>query len=319
MTDERRDAEDQAAEAFSSPPAPVVTDEGVYGTLPRVHSYAEYEGEAVSGRHPLLPLVTALLVLSAGLWLIVLSAAQVTSETVALPTIERGIESLTGLRAHLTLNEEEIRRTATAAPTGDQPVPIAGFEVAGVSLSRTEILEGTPGEWHSTLRDRAARAIYVHGIEVLAASGTSTDGGAFSASGALRLLMETLSESRHSLASFLVLPLSIAVAIATAGVLAFGRGFGRFQALGFAVAVASLGAIASGILGLAVLALVGGGSALADETHAMASAVVGVPLRNGLTALFAGVAVGLAGRVLGAIFRVHSPERDITEDGLPAR
>lgn len=302
--DERPSVRDlREARDFDTPPAPVVTDEGVYGTLPPPRrTLRDYEAPERSARSNWSRAAGILFALLAAGWLVLYSTAQATGETVALPAIERTVDSLTGLEGLLTLQASAIKEI-----TGD-PVVVPGFEVTGATLSAAEVASGTPSEWHQLLLERASRSIYTSGTDVLAPNGEQSDGGAFSTSGGAMLLMNTLSESNHSLASTLLMPLAVAAGLALAAMIALGRPFGRFQTTGFALLLAATPAIIVGVLGIGLLAFVGtDGSALATETHDIASEVVRIPFRNGLTVFVAGLAIAIPARIAGALFARSAP------------
>lgn len=293
----------EGARDFDTPPAPVVTDEGVYGTLPPPRrTLRDYEAPERSARSTWSRAAGLLFALFAAAWLMLYSTAQATGETVALPAIERTVDSLTGLEGLLTLQEGAIR-----AMTED-PVVAPGFEVTGATLRASEVASGTPAEWHRLLLERASRSIYTSGTGVLAPNGEQSDGGAFSTSGGAMLLMNTLSESNHSLASALLVPLAVAAGLALAAMLALGSPFGRFQTTGFALLLAATPAIIVGVLGIGMLAFIGtDGSALAEETHDIASEVVRIPFRNGLTVFVAGLAIAILARIAGVFFARSAP------------
>ncbi len=302
---ERRSRVSEPDYPFDSAPAPVVTDEGVYGTLPpRATSVArlrDYD-RGRSAREQWTRVAAAVLALALGVWLVLYSASQVTGESVALPVIERTVEGMTGLQGLLVLHEAEIR-----AGTED-PAVIPGFSVPGVSLSRSEVTGGSVQDWHQALLERTARAVYQDGPAVLADGGEQSGQGAFSTAGGARLLMQTLSEGNHSLASMLLWPVGLVALLAAAAVLALGRAFSRFSAIGFALLVAAIPPVVAGVLGMGLVAFIGSdGSNLAQETNGLAGDLVRAPLRNGLTVALVGLAIALPARLVGAVFARSQP------------
>jgi hypothetical protein len=120
--------------------------------------------------------------------------------------------------------------------------------------------------------------------------------------------MNTLSESNHSLASTLLLPLAAAAGLALVAMVVLGSPFGRFQTTGFALLLAATPAIIVGVLGIGLLTFIGtDSSALATETHEIASEVVRIPFRNGLTVFVAGLAIAIPARIAGAVFARSVP------------
>ncbi len=286
---------------FESAPAPVVTDEGVYGTLPprvtTVGRLRDYDRRESPPRDQWTRVAAGMLAMAVGLWLVLYSAAQVTGPAVAVPAIERVVESMTGLRPLLGLHEGEIRAAL------DDPAVIPGFQVEGVALSRAEVQAGDADEWHSTLLNRTAEAIYRDGPEVLSGGEELTGQGAFSTPGGARLLMRTLSEANHGRATLPLWPVGLVALASAAAVLALGSAFGRFSALGFALLVGAVPPILAGVLGVGLVAFIGSdGSALAQETSALAGDLVRAPIRNGMTVLVLAVVIIIPARVAGAIF-----------------
>jgi len=280
-------------------PAPVVTHEGVYGTLPRPsRTLRDYQYRERGARETWSRVAGILFALIAATWLGLYSISQATSETVALPAISRTVETLTSLSQLLVLQEEAIREST------DDPHTVFGFEVTGVTLSREEISDGNPATWHTLLLDRTAQAIYTEGPGVLSLTGTQEGAGTFSTPGGARRLMTTLSESNHTLASALLYPLAIAALVTLAATFVLGTAFARFQTVGFALLVAATPTIVLAVLAIGFLNFVIGtdGSALATQTHQIASDIARTPLRNGLTVFVAGLLIAIPARILGAVF-----------------
>ncbi|MDA1010471.1 MAG: hypothetical protein O2888_03240, partial [Chloroflexi bacterium] len=284
-----------------SPPAPVVTDQGVYGTLPdRRRVEREYAREERPWRDTLVRLLGTLLAVGAAVWLVLLSAHQATGEQVARPALGTLVETMTGLPDLLTLHEETIRAT------GEVP----GFPLA-VTVPAEDRAAG-PARWLEVVRDESAALLYEEGADAFNPEGGVTTEGTFSTSGGARLLINNVSAGRHSLAGALLLPAGIVAALLALGVVAVGSRFGRFQALGFALAVAGIPALGAGALGYAIVTFAGSdGSALAEAGHEIAWSMAGIAVRNGLTVLVTGSVVVIAARILSAVF-----ERERTTEPL---
>ena len=272
--------------------APVVTDEGVYGTLPdRQRVFREYRRQERPWRDTLVRLTGMVLAVAAGLWLVAFTATEATSEPVARPALESLVDTMVGLPGLLELHEDNIR-----GATGDAEVP--GYPLP-VTIPADEVGEG-PARWREVILEQSSALLYAEGPGVF---GESEGAGTFSTSGGTRLLMENLSESRNGSFSFLVWPLGIVAVVAAIGIVVVGSSFGRFVALGLATAAAGIPAVAVGVLAWMVVTFVGSdGSALAEQGHEIASDLAGLPLRNGLTLIAAGLAVALGARVVGAVF-----------------
>lgn len=317
MTDERRDSDETFGEdvsavgpprerEFETPPAPVVMDDDYEQyPLPRA-SLRDLERQRPRSDTPEFGarLAAVGLTLVAAAWLLAFTAQQVTSPGVALPVIQRGVDALTGLPALVVMHEEAIRTAAAQAPEPDSPVPVPGFEVQGIALTRAEVAAGGPAEWHRLLRERTALAIRQDGsISILAISGEPVDEGVFSTSGGVRRVMENLSESNHSTAGTVAWPLGLVALGFAALVLVFGGPFSRFTLAGFALFVAAVPVALAGLLAMGVVAFAGSdGSAIADDFHGMAATLARAPLTNALVLGGAGLLIAIPGWLAGAIF-----------------
>ncbi len=273
-------------------PAPVVTDEGVYGTLPdRQRVFREYERQERPWRDTLVRLAGMVFAVTGGLWLALFSASEATSEQVARPALESLVDTMVGLPGLL-----EVHATTIADADGDAEVP--GYPLP-ITIPADDISEG-PARWREVILDQTSALLYAEGPD---AFGESEGGGTFSTAGGTRLLMSNLTESRHASFSFLVWPLGIAAVVAAIAIVAVGSAFLRFGALGLATATAAIPSIAVGAFAWAIVVFVGSdGSALAETGHAIATDLAWLPIRNGVTFLVAGLAIALAARVASAIF-----------------
>jgi len=298
-TEDREDADAYEADPVEDgdyrpwgAPAPVVTDEGVYGTLPdRQRAFREYQREERPWRDTLVRLAAMAFAVAGGLWLAFFSASEATSEQVARPALESLVDTMVGLPGLL-----EIHAGTIAAADGDAEVP--GYPLP-ITIPANDVSEG-PARWRAVILEQTSALLYAEGPE---AFGVSEGGGTFSTSGGTRLLMSNLTESRHSSFAFLVWPLGIAAVVAAIAIVAVGSGFLRFGAMGLATATAAIPSIVVGGLAWAIVTFVGSdGSALAEQGHEIASELAWLPIRNGLTFLVAGLAVALAARAASAVF-----------------
>lgn len=300
-SEEDFDAEDDDYREWGAV-APVVTDEGVYGTIPdRQRVFREYERQERPWRDTWVRLAGIALAILGGLWLIVLSASEATSEEVARPALESIMDTMTGLPGLLELHADEISGASGAATVPGYPLD--------VTVPADLVGEGRTA-WRASILEQSSALLYAEGPGVLADGGDTGGTGTFSTPGGTKLLMRNLTEARHSTASFLLWPLGIGAAIAAAMILVGGSSFGRFVALGLAVAVAGLPSIAVGAFGWAMVTFVGSdGSLVAETGHEIASELAWLPIRNGLTFVAAGLVVAVAARIAGLFFK--PPRRSI--------
>ncbi|MGE3960173.1 MAG: hypothetical protein AB7F65_00660 [Dehalococcoidia bacterium] len=303
--DRGRDVELDAIEDDDRPwgaPAPVVTDEGVYGTIPaRQRVFREYQREERPWRDTWVRLAGMAFAVIAGLWLVLLSGSEATGDEVARPALESMVETMTGLPGLLELHAAEITVTG-----GDVAVP--GYPLP-VTIPDAEVPAG-PDRWREVILEQSSALLYVEGPDALAGESGAEGGGTFSTAGGTKLLMSNLSESRHSSFAFLLWPLGLVAVAAGLATVAGGSSFGRFTALGIATAAAGVPALVVGALSWAIVVFVGSdGSALAEVSHEIAAELAWLPIRNGLTFIVVGLLVALAARVVAVFF--PAPHRSI--------
>ncbi len=285
------------------PPAPVATESGMIGTPPPplIEQFDDVGGGA---RRMAAWLIGVLLAAAVALWLTVLSASQATSETVALPAIERAIVALTDLDALLAAQRDELAAQAAAG----EPVTVGGFPLRELAVPAGEVLVG--GEFdidrlREALLSRSARRVYASGVAAFeGGEGIALGASMFSFAGGTRMLLELLSSDNHSTAAVWLWPLGAASLALGALLLAAGAGFGRFIGLGVALIVAAV-PVALGSLALRLVvdvAAPGGGDVIVDEFVAIARQFTALPLRNALWTLGGGVAILLPSMVLNAVF-----------------
>lgn len=284
-------------------PAPVVTDEGVYGTIPdRQRVFREYQRQERPWRDTWVRLAGMAFAVLAGLWLVLLSGAEATSEEAARPALESLMETMTGLPGLLELHAEEITATGGDVAVPGYPLPVA--------IPDAEVVAG-PDRWREAILEQSSALLYADGPGILAGDGNAEGAGTFSTSGGTKLLMSNLTQSRHDSFAFLLWPLGIVATLAGAAVVLGGSSFGRFVALGLATAAAGVPAVAAGVLGWAIVVFVGSdGSALAEAGHEIAADIAWVPLENGVTFVVVGLLVAVAARVTGVFF--PGPRRTFT-------
>lgn len=292
-------------------PAPVVTDQGAYGDLPRL--YEEYEelgaGDESDWRRSLTWIGAVALAIIGAAWALTFTAERATSPTVALPFHERAIEALTGLDGLLVVHEDAIRDTAEgAAPP--ETIDVPGFPVRGIGLAAFEVHEEDRETWHALLIERSARAAYRDGLAIFHDESAPETGGIFTTSGSIARMVDTLSEDRHAqaerastLIAYVVLALVAAVALA-------GRGTQRFVAVGGSlIAAAGLVAIGGLITMAAVALLAPSGGTLADEFTSMATTLARMPLWAALYLAIGGGLILIPAAVMSYVLRAFERRR----------
>ena len=294
---------------FGTPPAPLIAyDEPDSSGLRRVALWALALAfaAAVSG------------------WLVLLSAAQATSEPVALRVHERAVAALTEIDALLDLHVEALQQQADA---GAERLTVPSYPVRDATVATERVTERVIDASGALDRDllraellaTSARLVYARGA---GAFGDPTAEPAptprlLSRSGGMRAMLDWLTSGRHSTAVVLLWPLGL-VALALGGLVVWtARGFGRFIAPGLALVAAAVPLLAGVLAMRLALGFVADGpdDELFDEFVTLARELTRLPLHNALWAAGAGLAVVLPAALLDALF-ARSVRRPAGVDGV---
>lgn len=271
--------------------APVVTDQGVWGTLP-----PPYTPPAPQPRPTYtallaaaLAVVVALAIADVGLWLL-------TARTVAIPAHERALAALAQPDALLDLHADAICAQVAA---GDR-VSVPGFPVADATLPPDAA--PCPGgaldhdAARAALLARGAELVYLRGTDAFAPAGATPADRSPSGDAAIRLLLGELGADWHGRAALLAVPLA-AAALVLAATLALRRRRAALAPIGLALA---LGAAPVALAALAARLLAARADAPTDPLLAefgdLTAALLGVPLRLSLAALLVGLALFASNR-----------------------
>jgi hypothetical protein len=260
--------------------APVITDSGTYGRLPPPPEtdLRQFDKRSFALQSSLSWVAMIGFALTAILWLLALSASQMTDPVVALPVQERGIAVITGIDELLEFHADELEAN------DDGVVKLPGFLVPGVTLTTSEAASGDRDLMRAALLGRAAARVYEEGAGTLHASDAAAiETTMFSTPGGARRVMDLLSASNHDRATKYIRPLAILMIVLGGLAVALGSGFGRFSGLGFAM-VGAAGFTFLVALGLKFLvALIGSdGSAVAEEFSQLVNAVAWAPAENAI-------------------------------------
>ncbi len=324
MTGDRRPSDNVAAGAFpesegseTSPsdgrslrsqdrPAPVATDDGLYG-----EPWPEWEPEDHEGgglRRVAAGLLTLLLAVAVAAWLVAFGVAEATSEEVAVPAQARGLATLTEVDALLALHTESLQAQVEA---GDERLVPPGFPVREAGVPRETAVDASGAVDLEALRNAlledSARRLYDFGSDALRDQEAAAEDGAVTDNarhGGVTLLLDGLTASRYESATGWLLPLGGVVLVLAAVVAVLARGFDRFVALGTALLLAGLGLAAGALLARLVLGFFGGGpeDALLDAYYGIASDLLGLPLRHGLWTTAAALAILVPALALRGLF-----------------
>ena len=288
----------------------MATEDGLYGEpWPEWEPEDEHDGGM---RRVAAGLLTLLLAVAVGAWLVVYGVAEATSEEVALPAQALGLAALTEVDALLALHTESLQEQVEA---GDERLVPPGFPVREAGAPREAAVDASGAVDLEGLRDCAPRGQRTPPLRLRLGSparskavAAAEEGAAVAGtarSGGVTLLLDGLTASRHESATRWLLPLGVVVLVLAAVVAWLARGFDRFVALGTALLLAGLGLAAGALLGRLVLGFFGGGGpedALIDAYYGIASDLLGLPLRHGLWTSAAALAILVPALALRGLF-----------------
>lgn len=305
-------------------PAPVATERGMLGQ-PRPALEALEAAADGAGRRFLVWLLGALLAGAAALWIATLSVAQATDEEVALPALERGVAALTDLEGLLDQHLEAVQEQADS---GAERLVLPAYVVRDVTVEAGDVTNAGGTVDRALLRDKLLRIsalrVYTRGVDAFRQSDETPERASrLSVSGGIRALLDGLSSDNHGAAVVWLWPLGAVCLALAAALLALGRDFGRFVALGVVLVVAAAPVLLAGVAARLALGFVDGstatgtalppGDVVVDEFTAIGRQLAGLPIRNALWLAAAGVAIALPAALLGALFdrsvRRPAPER----------
>ncbi|MPZ99805.1 MAG: hypothetical protein GEU80_10815 [Dehalococcoidia bacterium] len=284
--------------------APVVSDQGTFGTLPP--TYEEYDDfeEPTSPRGMGLTLALLGFVVAAALWLGALAVSQTTSPQAALPALERGVAVLSDVEALLTLHQEEMQAEAESVSAPGARVTLPGFPVAGVDFSPEEVTDLDADALRALALERGAARVYEDGTAAFVIEDVAPqEPGIFSTAGGARRVMQFLSQQNHDRASMLVWPAGLAAVLLGALTVVLSRGFRRPLVLGAGLVVAAVPVfVVAGLLRLGVFAIGSDGSAVAEEFAGIAQTLAWAPAEQALIVAATGLALMFPAWVLRSLF-----------------
>ena len=313
----------EPAEPAEAPPAaPVATERGMFGTPPA--PFIAYDDPDSGGlrRVALWVLALAFAATVSG-WLVLLSAAQATSEPVALPLHERAVAALTEIDALLDLHVETLQQQAD---TGAERLAVPGYPVRDATVAAERVIDASGDIDRDLLRAEllatSARLVYARGVDAFGEIPGEQDEAPvaprlLSRSGGMRAMLDWLTSGRHSTAVVLLWPLGLAALVLGGLVVWTARGFGRFIAPGLALVAAAVPLLAGVLAMRLALSFVAGGpdDELFDAFVTLARELTRLPLHNALWTAGAGLAVVLPAALLDALF-ARSVRRPAGVDGV---
>ncbi len=237
------------------------------------------------------------------LFVLALSARQVTAPGSAQHVLEDGIASITEVDLVLAEQLPAIRQVAA---TSDQPaLALPGYPLP-VQLSRDEAANLSTEDLRAVVLARSAAIVYTTGLGAFDRTGHQSL-SLLSAEGILRLATGQLSASNHSRATKATLVLGVLLASLATLLMVSRDGYQRLGVLGFGLLV---GAVPGTLLFLLLrigVGQVGGADPFISDLRAVAGALLLVVVRN-----FAITAV------LGVVFAVSPWTLRLVERRVPA-
>ena len=250
------------------------------------YSKAEGGGAAVA---------MAFLAISVLVFIAAYSLYQITQPSRATTLLEAGIVATTDLDPLLAEALPNLRQVA--AETDEPLMEIPGYPL-DVGLTPDEVLELDDEEIRALVLERSAAIVYHEGLSAFDRTGEQSI-DFLSVSGLIDQIVGVLTDETHDRAGLVAV---IALALATitgAATLAFTPGFARFRAFGVAILLAAVPGFLLAWGASFVLDRVGGEDVYIEDLRTLAGAILDVPQRNFLIAGALGLAVAVAGPVLG--------------------
>ena len=266
--------------------------------IPRAHSGGS-EGEAPAAF--LFALLVFFLVAFLSVW-------QLTQESRARTMIEAGVVSATDIDR--LLDDDYQRLQDFAATSDDETFAIPGYPL-DIVVSSEEVTSSTQEEFRAILLQRSSAAIFNDGARAFDTSGEQTI-GRFSSEGALRMVVNGLTGSWHTIARWMALILAFAAAATALYVLRREDGHRRFVLLGGFTAGAGILGCVSIFATRWLVGGFGGNDPFSSDLREIANSALSVPMTNFVVVTGAGIAVAVVGYGLKLANQRFPEHRDLS-------
>lgn len=254
--------------------------------------------------------VIVLLTVSIFLLVVSVSCRQATAPGPARNILEAGLVTLTDLDQLIADDGPAIRQAAGESELQEFPIP--GYPL-DIVLTRAEILGSSDQQLRDLILERSSGLLYARGVEAFDRTGEQNL-RRFSLQGVLEYGVGQVSQETHDRATFFSLVALALCAVLGAIVAASGTGWGRMRAVGFAAIAGSIPVVLAFFLLRLIVGGIGGDDPFVRGYRDITNAALGVPLRNGLIVLVAGVFVVAASLALARLERMVSPPPATFED-----
>ena len=269
---------------ISENPAPVVTDQGIFGNLPVPPDtdVRKFKKRKFNLRSVLFWISSTILTISLILWITLTSALHLTSPNVALAIHTQLIHTVIEIDQLIDDNINEI--------TSNELNVL--FPLPKATVSQNELEQFDSEQLRKILLERSAFDLYTNGVRAFSENNQPIETKFFSAAGGVKMFIGLFTYTQHQRLSNYESTLVILVCGSTFLILLLGRGIKKFLSLGISAFIASVIALI-GTLAIKYLlaALLSNQLALTNDIQEIVNILFTVPLQNTIT-------LGLAAMVL---------------------
>ena len=269
---------------ISENPAPVVTDQGIFGNLPVPPDtdVRKFKKKKFNLRSVLFWISSTILTISLILWITLTSALHLTSPNVALAIHTQLIHTVIEIDQLIDDNINEI--------TSNELNVL--FPLPKATVSQNELEQFDSEQLRKILLERSAFDLYTNGVRAFSENNQPIETKFFSAAGGVKMFIGLFTYTQHQRLSNYESTLVILVCGSTFLILLLGRGIKKFLSLGISAFIASVIALI-GTLAIKYLlaALLSNQLALTNDIQEIVNILFTVPLQNTIT-------LGLAAMVL---------------------
>ena len=269
---------------ISENPAPVVTDQGIFGNLPVPPDtdVRKFKKRKFNLRSVLFWISSTILTISLILWITLTSALHLTSPNVALAIHTQLIHTVIEIDQLIDDNINEI--------TSNELNVL--FPLPKATVSQNELEQFDSEQLRKILLERSAFDLYTNGVRAFSENNQPIETKFFSAAGGVKMFIGLFTYTQHQRLSNYESTLVILVCGSTFLILLLGRGIKKFLSLGISAFIASVIALI-GTLAIKYLlaALLSNQLALTNDIQEIVNILFTAPLQNTIT-------LGLAAMVL---------------------
>ena len=290
---------------ISENPAPVVTDQGIFGNLPVPPDtdVRKFKKRKFNLRSVLFWISSTILTISLTLCITLTSALHLTSPNVALAIHAQLIHTVIEIDQLIDDNINEI--------TSNELNVL--FPLPKATVSQNELEQFDSEQLRKILLERSAFDLYTNGVSAFSENNQPIETKFFSAAGGVKMFIGLFTYTQHQRLSNYESTLVILVCGSTFLILLLGRGIKKFLSLGISAFIASVIALI-GTLAIKYLlaALLSNQLALTNDIQEIVNILFTVPLQNTITLGLAAMVLLILAFLTEQILR-KIPSKDIHE------